>query len=193
MTRLKPIHPMHPMHPMRPLPLLAACFALLASPLASAQKLNPGLWEHQFTLKSESGRMEKALREAQQAMASMPPEQRKMMQDMMGSQGVAFGPQGNSVRVCVTKEDAERDIAPPAQEGCTQTSKRSGNVWQLSFRCPGPPPSSGDGTMTLQSATAYSGNFAIVTDMEGKPEKMKMATSGKWLAADCGNVKPTKP
>jgi hypothetical protein len=179
--------------PIHPLPLLAALCAMLASPLASAQKFSPGLWEHQFTMKSESGRMEKAMREAQQAMASMTPEQRKMMQDMMASQGVAFGPQGNSVKVCITKEEAERDAPPPAQEGCTQTSKRNGNIWQLSFKCPGPLPSSGDGTVTVQSPTAYSGLFRIVTDLEGKPEKMNMNTSGKWLGANCGNILPVKP
>ena len=47
----------------------------------------------------------------QQQMASMTPEQRKMMQDMMGKQGVgigAGGPCGMSVKVCMTKEMVER-------------------------------------------------------------------------------------
>ena len=180
-----------------PLPLLAALYAVLASPASFAQtggtKMSPGLWEHSFTMKSQSGQMEKAMKEMQQAMASMPPEQRRQMEAMMGQHGMKLGPQGNSVKVCLTKEDAERDQPPPAQDGCTQTAKRSGNVWNISFKCPGPPPSSGDGSVTLQGAAAYGGVINVVTEVDGKPEKVQMTTSGKWLGADCGNVRPVKP
>ena len=175
--------------------LVAAC--ALSSPLAQAQaggpKLSPGLWEHSFTMKSQSGKMEKAMKDMQQAMASMPPEQRRQMEAMMGKQGVAIGPQGNTVKVCLTKEDTERDQPPPAQQGCTQTSTRSGNVWSVSFKCPGPPPSSGDGSVTLQSPTAYTGIMNVVTDVRGKAEKVEMATTGKWVGANCGDIKPVRP
>lgn len=184
-------------HPHSTLAALLATCAALASPLAQGQtggpKLSPGLWEHSFTMKSQSGKMEKAMKEMQQAMASMPPEQRRQMEAMMGKQGVAIGPQGNSVKVCMSKEDAERDQPPPAQEGCTQTAQRSGNVWSISFKCQGPPPSSGNGSVTIQSPTAYSGIINVVTDVDGKAEKVEMATSGKWLGANCGNIKPVKP
>lgn len=180
-----------------PLPLLVALCAATTSPLAFAQaggmKMSPGLWEHSFTMKTQSGKMEKAMKEMQQAMASMPPEQRRQMEAMMGQQGMAIGPQGNSVKVCMSKEDAERDQPPPAQDGCTQTSKRSGNVWSISFKCPGPPPSSGEGSVTIQSPIAYSGTINVVTDVQGKAEKVEMATSGKWLSANCGNIKPVRP
>lgn len=180
--------------PAAPTAAAAALLCLaLGTPAAWAQgtqKINPGLWEHGFSMKSESGRMEKAMKEAQAAMASMPPEQRKMMEQMMAQQGVAFGAMGNTVRVCVTKEEAERDEPPQAQEGCTQQHKRSGNVWQVSFRCPGPPPSSGEGQVTLVSPAAYTGSFKLLTDVDGKPERMTMSMSGKWLGADCGNIKP---
>lgn len=166
----------------------------LASPPSLAQsgaaKMSHGLWEHSFTVKSQGGRMEQAMKDMQQALASMPPEQRRQMEAMLGQQGLGIGPKGNTVKVCVSKEDAERDQPPPAQDGCTQTARRSGNVWNVSFRCPGPPPSSGEGSITLQSATAYSGVMQVVTDVDGKPEKLQMTTSGKWLGSDCGNIKP---
>ncbi len=180
-----------------PLALSAAFCAVLASPLALAQaagpKMSPGLWEHSFAVKSADGKIEKAMKEMQQAMASMPPEQRRQMEAMMGKQGMSMGPQGNSVKVCMTKEDAERDRPPPAQDGCTQTATRSGNVWSISFRCPGPPPSSGDGSVTLQSPTSYSGVINVVTEVQGKTERVQMSSSGKWLGANCGSVKPLKP
>jgi len=83
---------------------------LLISTQASAQvRMRPGLWEHSFTVKSQSGQMEKAMADMQQQMASMPPEQRKMMEDMMAKQGMSMGAQGRSVKMCITKEQAERD------------------------------------------------------------------------------------
>ena len=176
-------------------PLFAS--ALLACPLvALAQgtppKLRPGLWEHGFTMSSQSGQMESAMKQMQQTMAAMPPAQRKMMEDMMAKQGVGIGAGGNSVKVCVSKEEAERDV-PPQQEGCTQTAKRSGNVWQIAFQCKGPPPSSGEGQMTLLSPTAYTGNFNIRTEVNDKPEQVKMTQTGKWLSADCGNIRSASP
>lgn len=180
-----------------PLRLLAVLCTALACPLVSAQasgpKLSPGLWEHSFTLKTQGGQIEKAMKEMQQAMAGMPPEQRRQMEAMLARQGVTVGTQGNSVKVCLSKEDAERDQLPPAREGCTQSASRSGNVWNVSFRCAGPPPSSGTGMATIQSPRAYSGNMTIVSDVQGKTEKMEMATTGKWLGADCGAVKPLGP
>ncbi len=179
--------------------LLTAASALLLalwSPLALAQgaalKMSPGLWEHGFTMKSQGGQMEQALKEMQQSLASMPPEQRRQMEAMLAQQGMSLGPKGQSVKVCLSREDVERDQPPPPQDGCTQTARRSGNVWNLSFRCPGPPPSSGEGRLTLQSPTAYSGSFDLVTTVEGKPEKLQMDVTGKWLASDCGTVRPAR-
>ncbi|MBL8303498.1 MAG: DUF3617 domain-containing protein [Ideonella sp.] len=166
---------------------------LLSLPLAAwaqAQKLRPGLWEHGFSLKSQSGQMEAAMKQMQQSMASLPPDQRKMMEDMMARQGVGVGASGNTVRLCLTPEEAERDSPPPPQDGCTQTSKRSGNVWQVAFQCKGPPPSSGEGQVTLLGPTAYAGNFTMRTVQDGKPEQLQMTQTGKWLGADCGKVRP---
>lgn len=179
------------------LPLLTALCAALIVPPALAQsrssKLSPGLWEHGFAIKTAGGEIEKAMKEMQQSLASLPPEQRRQMEAMMAQQGMSVGPKGNTVRVCVTKEEAERDQLPEAQEGCTQSATRNGNVWSIAFKCPGPPPSSGDGTVTLQSPTAYAGVMNFVTTNEGRTEKMQMTTSGKWLGTSCGSIKPAKP
>lgn len=167
--------------------------AVLAWPLAASAQtarpsIRPGLWEHGFTMKSQSGQLESAMNQMKQTMANLPPAQRKMMEDMMARQGVGIGAGGNSVKVCVTPEEAARD-EPPQTEGCSQTARRSGNVWQVSFQCKGPPPSSGEGQVTLLSPTAYSGEFDIRTEANGKPERFKMTQNGKWLGADCGNIR----
>jgi hypothetical protein len=169
---------------------LLACIVLALPAAAQAPKLRPGLWEHGYTIAGErGGQMAAAMKAMQQQLASMPPAQRKQMEDMMAKQGIGLGAAGNTVKVCLTREDAERD-EPPKQEGCTQTVRRSGSTWDVSFQCKGPPPSSGKGRMTLASPTAYAGEFDITTEVDGKPERMKMTQNGRWLAADCGTVRP---
>jgi hypothetical protein len=166
---------------------------LLAAPPALAQNLKPGLWEVNNKMQSSSGQMEKAMAESQKQMAAMPPEQRKMMQDMMAKQGLSMGPGagGNmAVKICMTKEMAERNELPAQQGDCkTTNSPRSGNTMKMSFACT-QPPSSGEGTVTFVSPEAYTMKMTMKSMMQGKPETMTMDGGGKWLSADCGNIKP---
>lgn len=165
---------------------------LAAAAHAQDASIKPGLWEHAFTMKSQSGKMEAAMNQMQQQMAALPPDQRKMMEQMMAAQGVGIGNKGQSVKVCITPAQAAA-ASFPVEEGCTQKVNRKGNSWDMSYQCKardGAPASSGQGTVTLENAGAYTGDFTVNTTMEGKPEKMSMNTKGRWLGADCGNIKP---
>jgi uncharacterized protein DUF3617 len=175
-------------------------FALTAAALsftaqaayAQTQKMRPGLWEHSFTMKSQTGQMEKSMADMQQQMASMPPEQRRMMEEMMAKQGMSMGPQGRSIRMCITKEQAERDEVPQ-QENCKQqVVQRTANTIKMKFSCTGNPPTNGESEVTFSSPTAYTGKSVVNTSVNGKPERMTMDQNGKWLAADCGNIQPMK-
>ena len=173
-----------------------AALALLAGMAGGAsaqQKMRPGLWEHSVNMKSQSGQMEAAMAEMQKSLASMPPEQRKQMEQMMAQQGVGMGPKGQTVKVCITKEQADLDNIPQ-QEGCTQKVQRvDASTMKVAFSCKGgqgQPPSSGEGTITMQGPTAYTGQFRFKTQNQGKPEQIDMAQSGKWLSDNCGAIKP---
>ena len=173
-----------------------AALALLAGMAGGAsaqQKMRPGLWEHSVNMKSQSGQMEAAMAEMQKSLASMPPEQRKQMEQMMAQQGVGMGPKGQTVKVCITKEQADLDNVPQ-QEGCTQKVQRvDASTMKVAFACKGgqgQPPSSGEGTITMQGPTAYTGQFRFKTQNQGKPEQIDMAQSGKWLSENCGAIKP---
>ena len=173
-----------------------AALALLAGMAGGAsaqQKMRPGLWEHSVNMKSQSGQMEAAMAEMQKSLASMPPEQRKQMEQMMAQQGVGMGPRGQTVKVCITKEQADLDNIPQ-QEGCTQKVQRvDASTMKVAFSCKGgqgQPPSSGEGTITMQGPTAYTGQFRFKTQNQGKPEQIDMAQSGKWLSENCGAIKP---
>ncbi len=172
-------------------PTLFAAALALGSVHALAQTQVPGLWEHTFSMKSQGGEMEAAMAEMQKQMAAMPPDQRKQMEQMMASRGVSMGAQGTSVKVCVTKEDVARKIEPNFREGCTQeVVQRSGNTMKYKFQCTQPRPSSGEGEMTYISDKAYSGKSTVTTQVASKPQQMNMEMAGKWLAADCGDIKP---
>ncbi|MGZ5094891.1 MAG: DUF3617 family protein [Burkholderiales bacterium] len=175
---------------------MAAFAAGTFSVSAAAQNLKPGLWEITNNMKSASGEMEKSRAQAQQQMANMSPEQRKMMEKMMAEHGVKMGAGGSgatSVKTCMTKEMVERNEIPAQQGDCKTTrQQRSGNTINIAFTCTNPP-SSGEGQFTIASPEAYTMKMAVKSTVQGKPETMNMDTSGKWLSSDCGSIKPMQP
>ncbi len=173
---------------------LLAAAAMLAFACAShAQTLKPGLWEITNKMQTGGGQMEQQMAQMQQQMANLPPDQRKMMEDMMAQRGVKMGPAaggGMSVKVCLTKEMVEKNEVPAQQGDCkTTTQSRSGNTMKVAFSCANPP-SSGEGQVVFVSPEAYTTKMAITANVQGRPEKMNMDGGGKWLGADCGSVKP---
>lgn len=178
-------------------PLAPLAMALLigsAALPAHAQKVAPGLWETQMSMKSASGQLEAQMARMQQEMAKMPPEQRKMMQDMMAKQGMSMDPGKGlqTVRYCLSKEQAERGEVPADPDGRCRHDKmeRSGSTMRFSFVCTNPP-SRGSGEITLQGNKAYSSKMSVEsTGKDGKSERMDMQQQARWVSADCGNLKP---
>ena len=84
--------------------LLAAAALAALSLSVSAQNLKPGLWE--VTSKTSGNpQMEQAMAEMQKQMASMPPAQRKQMEEAMARQGVKMGAAsggGMAMQMCMT-------------------------------------------------------------------------------------------
>jgi hypothetical protein len=169
---------------------LACC---LLSCAASAQSTKTGLWEISSKLEGASKpEMSKLMAEAQKQMAALPPEQRKMMQDMMAKQGMnmSIKSDGSTVmKVCITPEMANR---PPIeqQKDCTYNyPARSGNTQRFSFQCT-LPPTSGEGEINFSGADDYAGKMKITTTEKGKKETFNMTTAGKFLSSNCGAIKP---
>jgi hypothetical protein len=170
---------------------IAAVAAALALALpAGAQALKPGLWE--INNKMSGGQMDQAMAEMQKALAGMSPAERKQMEEMMARQGVKMAPGaggGMAVQVCMTKEQVERNEMP-LEEGCRMTQNtRSGNTLKMAYTC-AKPPSSGEGQVTFHSSDSYTSKMTVKSVEQGKPQTMTMDATGKWLGANCGNVKP---
>jgi hypothetical protein len=166
--------------------------ALACGPgLAQPARMQPGLWEQQVTMKSASGQMEAQMAQMQQQLASMPSEQRKMVEDMMARQGAGMGGKPNTVRLCISPEQAERSEVAQHDGNCRQeVLQRNGSTLRYRFSCTGDHAASGEGEYTLASPTRYSGRSTVLMQVQGKPEKLDMTTSGRWVAADCGAIKP---
>ena len=160
---------------------------------AHAQNIKPGLWEFTTQVSGGGGKLADAMAQAQKQMDSMPPDQRKMMQDMMAKQGVQMGTSaggGMAMKVCLTQEMVERNEVSSHQGDCTHTNNpRIGNTLKFSFVCT-KPPSSGEGQVTFIGTEAYTTKMTATTTVQGRPEKMDMENSARWLGSNCGSVKP---
>lgn len=174
-------------------PSLAAAAALaLACLPAAAQSLKPGLWEIHNKM-SGNAEMDQAMAEMQKQLAAMPPEQRQQLEAMMAQRGVARvqpgAGGGMAAQTCMTREMVERNEVP-MQDGCRMTqNSRSGNTVKMAFTCASPP-SGGEGTFTFNGSEAYTSRMTVRSVVDGKPQAVTMEATGKWLKADCGNVKP---
>lgn len=182
---------------------LGAALLLLAAATQTpvlAQKLAPGLWEHSVTMKTASGAVEAGMAQMQERLAAMPPEKRKQVEDMMARQGMTMGAgagagggagQAMVVKVCLTPEQAALDRLPPPDSNCKQTrQQREGKTLRFAFECSGERQGKGEGEYTLDSDKAHHGRTTIDVLARGKPERMEMQHKARWLAADCGTVKP---
>ena len=182
---------------MRPVRCIATLALALAALGVQAQKVAPGLWEAQTDVKVGNAEMQAQMKRAQEQMAKMPPEQRKMMEDMMARQGVQMGSAAGgrpSVRYCVSKEQAERGDVPQDADGrCKRDSlERSGSTIRFKFSCSNPP-STGSGEITFASDKAYAMKMVVDgSSAKGQPGTMEMTSNAKWVAADCGALKPVK-
>jgi Protein of unknown function (DUF3617) len=158
-----------------------------------AQTMKPGLWEVTSKL-GGSPEIDQSMSRMQQQIASMPQEQRKMMEDMVAKQGGGIGGVaggGMVAKMCITKDMAERNQMPMQQQGsCTSsTSDKTSKGMKMKFTCTNPP-SSGEGEFTFSGDSAYTMKMKVNSAAQGAPKITSMDTSGKWLGSDCGEIKP---
>lgn len=175
----------------------AAAITVTGLVQAAAPDIKPGLWEMKVEKVSGAGAngmpksvdMEKAMKQMQAQLANMPPEQRKMIEDQMNAMGVAATGSGG-IRVCLAEEDIKRNDIPLGDESCkttikTQTAKR----WAASVVCT-QPPTTGEVEAIFESNTAYLVKMQGKRTEQGKSMDYNMEMRAKFVAADCGKLKP---
>ncbi|ODU07891.1 MAG: hypothetical protein ABS84_15250 [Rubrivivax sp. SCN 71-131] len=161
---------------------------------AHAQRIAPGLWEMKMNMASPDGKLQQQMAAMQKELAQLPPEQRKMMEEMMARQGVGIdAAKGmHAARICISKEQAERDELPADPDGrCKyERMQRSGSMMRFAFTC-SDPQSRGEGEIKLQGDKAYSSRMTTeTTGPQGRTERMEINQQARWLSADCGTLKP---
>ncbi len=176
--------------------------------------MKPGLWEYTMKMDGASANTEQKAQQEQLAkgldamkkqLANLPPEQRKMLEDMMGEQGIKVtdssldmaskGMQlfkdGTIVKECLTQEEINRGELPEQSGGCeNKLTQLSANVVKVTYTCQGEPPSQGESIITFQNPKAYTGHATFKTTIGDHTETFHAEQSGKWLSSDCGDIKP---
>jgi len=173
-------------------PILVLTCACAALP-AGAQTMKPGLWSLSNRMTSNDPQLAQAMSAMQQHMANMSPEQREQMQKMMQQNGMQLDiGAGGAVqtKLCMTREMAERKEFPVQQGDCKQTfTQQSSTRGHIAFSCT-KPRVSGEGDVTADSDTSYRAHMKIKSEEQGRDQVVDMDVTGKWLSADCGNIRP---
>lgn len=155
-------------------------------------KRDPGLWE----MRMNQGSPLAAMMQGMQGMLdSIPADQRKQMEAMMGKSGMSAA-QPNVIKQCLTPEMAARDFEPYVDDDpdtkCKTTSKKlSKDSAEFTYTCTGPDGDwKGKGRIWDATSKGYKSEMLMEGKIEGKSVKMDMGHEGRWISADCQGVKP---
>lgn len=172
--------------------------ATLAVLPATAQSIKPGLWE--VTSGAPVGSVGNTritpghMALAKDLLAAMPAEQRRQVESAMANAGAGdmqLTDNGVTLKQCISKEQAADYSSLIIREGnCTvQRTPLVAGAAKFNMSCTNPA-ANGSGTIRFQGDTGYALDMTMTTNINGQNMTNKMDATGKWLAADCGNIKP---
>jgi hypothetical protein len=159
---------------------IVAVLCLFPLAVGAATPLKPGLWE--MAMKSD---MVKA--------PNIPPAQLEKLRKM-GIEVPTVRDGAMVMKVCITPEMAQANQTPdmaPQQECKVKSTTHSGTAYSTDLVCNGPN-IQGNGTIkgTITNGERISSTYDFKGTSYGKPVTQHHETDGKWLGANCGNVKP---
>jgi hypothetical protein len=174
--------------------MVLAGFAVLLPLAAWAADVRPldakvGLWE--TSASTEVSGMPAMPQIPEATLAKMPPEQRARLEAMMKSRSGGGGPQ-MTTKVCLTRESLQAGALGRNDKSCTSNVVSSSASKQLiHVECnQGEAKSTGDLTVELVDPQHMKGTMLMKSSVGGQSRDMKMSFDTKWIAADCGAVKP---
>lgn len=170
-----------------------AC-GLVQATTALAQDMTPGLWSLTNEVSSPNGQVQAAMGALRKQLAGMSPEQRQAMQQMMQQNGIQVDVGAGGAlqsKMCLTREMIARKELPLQDGDCTtKTTSLAANRMQVTFSCTRPHVA-GSGEMTVDTPTHYRGHVRA-TNVDQQDQVVDMDIDGRWLAADCGSVRPVR-
>lgn len=165
---------------------VSLAFPLATSAYAAEFDMRAGLWEIATTS------------DLLLFVPHIPSAQMKNIQDLAKEYGFDMPQIENGVAIskaCITPEMASQKILPnfyQEQAGCaSKKATRNGNSYQVEFSCDGPDlKGNGIAEGSLTSAESLTGQTKFTGTAQGSPVNEKADITGKWLNANCGEVKP---
>ena len=159
--------------------------ALAAQSQPATPPIKPGLWEIKMATMTDG----QAAPDMSERMKSLPPEARANMEAMMKQRGVEMGG-GGATKICQTREKLDKGSWHDQSDRCkTTTSGQGTSTWKWNSVCTNPD-SVVDGEATFANAENYTVKNTVRTTRNGQPHVMQMSGTAKWIAADCGDLKP---
>jgi Protein of unknown function (DUF3617) len=183
-------HP--PVHPRIRLMSLIAALGATAAFTAQAQTappIKPGLWQVQ----SEREINGQKAPDPMEQFKNLPPEARKQMEAMMKQRGVDMSQTGGLQKICHTRESLDKGRWKDDSERCkADITSRSAAAWKWRAVCT-QPDAEMDGEAVFTSPENYTVKTLMTSQRGGKPQTMRMTMTARWVAADCGTLKPIQP
>lgn len=162
--------------------ILSLSLTLFAIQANAAFKIKPGLWEIE-TKSQINGQSHDMNAKMQEAMKKMKPEQRAQMEKMMGSKGMGFGDKG--MKVCYTEKAlSDEGLVQDPKNKCKITDKKDlADGIRFNVKCD-------NGTGTAEYHATSDSRYSGWNEFETAKGKSKIEFKGKFLASNCGNIKP---
>ena len=163
--------------------LITFTVLLLSVQVQAAFKIKPGLWEIETQSKLAGKESQDVNAQMQEAMKKMNPAQRAQMEKMMGSHGMGFGNKG--MKICHTdKTMSAESMVQDKKDNCTITDKQEfSDGVKFNIKCD---KGNGSAEYRATSDSSYTG----WNEFETAKGKNKIEFKGKFLSANCGNIKP---
>lgn len=154
---------------------------------AEAANIKEGQWSMTTVIRMEG--MDEQTSEAMKEMENMSPEEKAVMQKMMG--GMKIGAQGGGMAVTTTQCLTNDDPVPEAQneKNCKQTHSVKGNTVTFEMVCP---KSRSNGQVTYKNDT-MKGTIKSTQIEKGKETNATIDISGQYVGPCQGNTSPGGP
>lgn len=170
--------------------LVACMFAFLVrcAPAQTTPTMKAGLWEIHLEREENGQKMPDPSDQMNERMKNMSPEKRAQVEEMMKQRGYTLGAGGVS-KICYSKNMVEHGAFANQNSCKTDYSKRTATSWKWHSSCPAFG-YEGDGEATFADANNFMVKSSGVSTIAGKTKTSTTTRTGKWLGADCGDLKP---
>lgn len=166
------------------LPAIISFTIVAVSANGQIAPIKPGLWQIQMERETNGQKSS----DMSERMKSMPPERRAQLEAAMKQRGIEAN--GNTVKVCQTREmlDASKFVNP-LPDCKTTYSSRTNSTWKSHTSCSQNHLES-DSEIIFSGPESYIAKTTSTLQSAGQTRTTHMTRTGKWLSADCGDIKP---